>query len=96
MGVVALVPATVHPDSVSDGLKGRHTSYEEHAEHTINTKGAMKAFWDAFDAPPTYPHASPLLHDRIGELKKVYLAVAGHDTLRDDGLLFKEKMESNS
>jgi versiconal hemiacetal acetate esterase len=28
-------------------------------------------------------------------LKKVYLTVAGHDTLRDDGLLFKEKLDEN-
>jgi versiconal hemiacetal acetate esterase len=36
-----------------------------------------------------------LLHPKIKGLKKVYLTVAGHDTLRDDGLLFKEKLEEN-
>jgi versiconal hemiacetal acetate esterase len=50
---------------------------------------------DAFGAPPTDPYASPLLHSRIKELNNVYLAVAGHDTLRDDGLLFKQKLDDN-
>jgi versiconal hemiacetal acetate esterase len=50
---------------------------------------------DAFGAPPTDPYASPLLHSRINELKRVYLAVAGQDTLRDDGLLFKQKLYDN-
>jgi len=93
VGVVALVPATVHYTGVPEELKGKWTSYEEHAEHTVNSKSAMECFWDAFGPPPTDPYASPLLHDKIKDLKKVYLAVAGHDTLRDDGLLFKEKLE---
>jgi versiconal hemiacetal acetate esterase len=38
---------------------------------------------------------SPLLHNNIKALKKVYMAVAGQDTLRDDGLLFKEKLVEN-
>jgi versiconal hemiacetal acetate esterase len=50
---------------------------------------------DAFGAPPTDPYASPLLHSRINELKRVYLAVAGHDTLRDDGILFRQKLDDN-
>jgi versiconal hemiacetal acetate esterase len=93
VGVVAQVPATVHPDAVPEVLKQGYRSMEEHDEHTINTGSAMRAFWKAFGAPPTDPYASPLLHEKIGELKKVYMAVAGHDTLRDDGLLFKEKLD---
>jgi len=93
VGVVAQVPATVHPDAVPEGLKRGYTSMEEHDEHTINTGSAMRAFWKAFGAPPTDPYASPLLHEKIVELKKVYMAVAGHDTLRDDGLLFKAKLD---
>jgi versiconal hemiacetal acetate esterase len=114
VGVVALVPATVHPEGVPEELKSKWTSYEEHAEHTIDTKSAMETFWgelhiitrstmfdelmrrvDAFGVPPTDPYVSPLLHNKIKDLKKVYLAVAGHDTLRDDGLLFKQKLDDN-
>lgn len=44
-GLVSMAPVTVHPDAVPDQLKGRYTSYEEHAEHTVNTKDAMAAFF---------------------------------------------------
>jgi versiconal hemiacetal acetate esterase len=93
VGVVSLVPATVHPKGVPEELKSKWTSYKEHAEHTIDTESAMNSFWEAFGPPPTDPYGSPLLHTKIKDLKKVYLAVAGHDTLRDDGLLFKEKLD---
>jgi len=48
---------------------------------------------EAFGVPPTDQYGSPLLHPRLKELKKVYLAVCGHDTLRDDGLLMKQKLD---
>ncbi|KAF2440100.1 alpha/beta-hydrolase [Karstenula rhodostoma CBS 690.94] len=95
VGVVAQVPATIHPDGIPEELKSRYTSYEEHASHTIDTDRAMRAFWRAFGTPPTDTYGSPLLHPKIKNLNKVYLTVAGHDTLRDDGLLFKEKLEEN-
>ncbi|PVH95807.1 hypothetical protein DM02DRAFT_632531 [Periconia macrospinosa] len=95
VGVVAQVPATIHPDGVPAELKLKYTSKDEHKDHTIDTADAMRTFWDAFGAPPTDPYASPLLHPRIKDLKKVYLSVAGHDTLRDDGLLFKQRLDEN-
>lgn len=45
VGVIAEVPATVHPDGVPAELKSRWTSYKEHAEHTIDTADAMRTFW---------------------------------------------------
>lgn len=112
VGVVALVPATVHPKGVPEKLKSEYLSYKEHDQHTINTADAMTTFWgkndfvaflycqlisrtEAFGAPPTDPIVSPLLHDKIKALKKVYITVAGQDTLRDDGLIFKKKLDEN-
>ncbi|CAI6334843.1 unnamed protein product [Periconia digitata] len=95
VGVVAQVPATVHPEGVPSELQARFKSMEEHADRTIDTASAMHAFWDAFGTPPTDHYASPLLHPKVKDLKKVYLSVAGHDTLRDDGLLFKERLDQN-
>lgn len=43
-GVVGLVPVTVHPAAVPADMKDRYTSYDDHAEHTVNTKDAMAAF----------------------------------------------------
>lgn len=95
VGVVAQVPATIHPQGVPDDLKPKYKSYEENAENTIDTASAMNAFWEAFGVPPTDVYGSPLLHGRVSSLKKVYLTVAGQDTLRDDGLLFKDKLDQN-
>jgi versiconal hemiacetal acetate esterase len=44
-GVIALVPATIHPDVVPADLKSKHTAYEENANLTLNTKSAMMEFW---------------------------------------------------
>lgn len=109
VGVIGIIPATIHPDGVPEELKSKYTAMTEHTEHTINTASAMNAFWgknrytgsfastnkciEAFGAPPTDPYASPLLHHKIKDLTKVYLSVAGHDTMRDDGLLMKQKLD---
>lgn len=45
VGVVAEIPATMHPDGIPEELKSKYTSYEEHANHTIDTARAMRAFW---------------------------------------------------
>ena len=45
VGVVAEVPATIHPAAVPSELKSKYTSMEEHKDHTINTASAMNAFW---------------------------------------------------
>ncbi|KAI4650614.1 hypothetical protein J4E93_002971 [Alternaria ventricosa] len=93
VGVVAIIPATVHPDGVPEILREGYTSMEEHDQHTINTAGAMRAFWDAFGAPPTDVYGSPLLHPGVKNLKKVYMVVAGQDTLKDDGVLMKYMLD---
>lgn len=93
-GVVALVPVTIHPNAVPEHLKSRYQSYEEHAEHTVNTKSAMLTFWDAYAAPPTDPYASCLLHPELRQLPRVYIAECGADTLRDDARLMKDALET--
>jgi versiconal hemiacetal acetate esterase len=50
-GVVAMVPVTVHPDAVPADMKSRYTSYDEHAENTVNTKSAMEAFFGKRSLP---------------------------------------------
>jgi versiconal hemiacetal acetate esterase len=45
VGVVALVPVTVHPKAVPEALRSQYTSYTEHSQHTINTASAMETFW---------------------------------------------------
>ncbi|KAH6714948.1 arylacetamide deacetylase [Leptodontidium sp. MPI-SDFR-AT-0119] len=92
-GVVSVVPVTVAPDAVPERWRGSYTSYEEHAEHTINTKSAMKSFFDAYGGQGDDPYVSPLLHKRLKDIPRVYLAVAGQDTLRDDGRLLRRALD---
>jgi versiconal hemiacetal acetate esterase len=44
-GVVALIPATVHPEAGPDELRAKYTAMEEHDQHTINTGATMHNFW---------------------------------------------------
>jgi versiconal hemiacetal acetate esterase len=83
-GVVGLAPVTVHPDAVPPENKAQHTSYTENDRLTINTGSAMRAFLDCYGAPPLHPQLSCVLHPRLAGLNKVYMAVGGADTLRDD------------
>jgi len=94
VGVVAQVPVAIHPDLVPAELKSKYTSYDEHKEHTINSKSSMYAFWDAYGNPKDQ-YANPLLHEKLNELPKVYISCAGYDTLRDDARLMREALEKN-
>ncbi|KAL2851404.1 Alpha/Beta hydrolase protein [Aspergillus pseudodeflectus] len=94
-GVVALVPVTVHPDAVPASIKaaGLYNSYEANATATVNTASAMASFFTAYGAPRDDKYTSCLLHPRLRELKKVYIAECGADTLRDDARLMRRKLE---
>jgi versiconal hemiacetal acetate esterase len=93
-GVVAQVPVSIHPDLLPEELKSKYTSYDENAEHTVNSKSAMLAFWDAYGSPKDN-YANCLLHPKLKDLPKVYISCAGHDTLRDDSRLMKAALEKN-
>ncbi|RMJ28742.1 alpha/beta hydrolase fold protein [Aspergillus sp. HF37] len=91
-GVVGLAPVTVHPDAVPVERKAQHTSYSENDRLTINTGSAMMTFFDSYGAPPQHPQLSCVLHPRLAELNKVYMAVGGADTLRDDVRLMQSAL----
>ena len=44
VGVVAVTPVTVIPSAVPEKWRKNYTSYEQHAENTVNTKSAMEIF----------------------------------------------------
>jgi hypothetical protein len=50
-------------------------------------------FSEAYGADGNDPYVSPLLHKKLNRLPKVYLSVCSHDTLRDDGRLFKAALD---
>ncbi|KAL3458180.1 Alpha/Beta hydrolase protein [Aspergillus heterothallicus] len=92
-GVACLAPVTIHPDAVPTNLKERYTSYAENDRCTVNTGSAMRTFFECYGAPPGDPRVSVLLHAKVAGLRRVYLAVGGADTLRDDVRLFVERLE---
>jgi versiconal hemiacetal acetate esterase len=47
-GVIAQVPATIHPDAVPASLREKYTSMEENADLSLATKSSMLAFWSEF------------------------------------------------
>jgi versiconal hemiacetal acetate esterase len=55
-GLVAQIPVTVHPDRVPSDLKSKYTSYKDHADRTVNTDSAMRAFFGSI--PFTFPRAN--------------------------------------
>ena len=50
---------------------------------------------DIYGAPADNKYASPLLHPRLNELRRVYISTCGADTLRDDGRLLKDRLEQD-
>ncbi|KAH6672064.1 arylacetamide deacetylase [Halenospora varia] len=92
-GAVAIVPVTVERVEGERLYGEKYTSYKEHDAHTIDTGEAMKMFADAYGGDPKDPYISPLLHPKLKDLPRVYLAVAEMDTLRDDGRLLRDELE---
>lgn len=45
VGVLGIIPATVHPDGVPAELKARYTAMERYDRLTLNTARAMREFW---------------------------------------------------
>lgn len=91
-GVIGIAPVTVHPDAIPVEKQAQYTSYRENDRVTINTGSAMRTFLDCYGAPPDDPRLSCLLHPRLGELNKAYMAIGGADTLRDDVRLMKQAL----
>ncbi|KAJ5542990.1 hypothetical protein N7535_005414 [Penicillium sp. DV-2018c] len=92
-GVLALVPATVHPDVVPEDRMDQYTSLHENATNSVNTLAAMGCFLDSYAPPPHDKYFSVLLHPRLGDLRKVYIVECGADTLRDDARLMGEALK---
>ena len=72
----------------------RRASRERYGEGFFLTDENMTWFGDNYrgDTDPTEPLLSPLHAPNLADLPPAYLAVAGFDPLRDEGLAFGEKL----
>jgi acetyl esterase len=74
-------------------------SYRRNAEAPCLTRSDMIFYLDAFLGPRghrnwTDPYAVPLLAQDLKGLPPAFIAVAAHDPLYDDGVMFAEKLEA--
>jgi acetyl esterase len=72
-------------------------SYREFADFELLTADAMEFCWRTYlgpDGAAGEPDASPLRADSLRGLPPAYVAVAGFDVLRDEGVAYAEALEA--
>jgi acetyl esterase len=81
-----LFPVTDHPSA-------RHPSYAENATGNGLESSLMEWLWQQYGAQPDDPRASVLRATIPSGLPPTLIATAEYDPLRDDGLLYADKLE---
>ncbi|OJT11980.1 AB hydrolase superfamily protein B1A11.02 [Trametes pubescens] len=89
-GQILLYPVMVHPDVVPDEYKEKFTAYEQ--MNDVNTRFMRESF-KLLQGPAANPEVSPLLYLAFEGLPPALVHVCGMDPLRDDGLLYAEKLK---
>jgi acetyl esterase len=71
-------------------------SYRQFAEGLMLRAQDMRQCWDTYlaDADRADPDVSPLAADDLAGVPPAFIAVAGHDVLRDDGLRYAEALRA--
>ena len=71
-------------------------SYREFADGPMLRGQDMEQCWDIYlgDADRAEPDVSPLGADDLAGVPPAYIAVAGHDVLRDDGLRYAQELRA--
>jgi acetyl esterase len=102
-GNLAAVAARHHPDRLRAQLlvypitdAGMDTgSFTEHSDFPLLTAETVAFCWRTYlgDGDRTDPDASPLRADSLSGLPPAYVAVAGFDVLRDEGIAYARALE---
>lgn len=84
-----LFPVTDHPNA-------GHASYTECATGCGLDARVMSWFWDQYisESSAADANVSPLRLDRLPKLPPTLVATAQHDPLRDEGILYAEKLNA--
>ncbi|KAI0644071.1 Alpha/Beta hydrolase protein [Trametes meyenii] len=94
-GQVLQIPVLLHPDApVSEEDKAKLTSYAENAEAPLLNPGHMMESFNLLKGSPSDPELSLLLQPSFTNLPPAYFQVCGRDPLRDEGLLYAEKLKA--
>lgn len=90
------MPPTVHPAAFPTHLiRNGYTSQEQNANAPLLPKLFRVAFGQMYKVDdPTHRYVSPLNlpDDKFRKYPKTVVHIAGMDPLRDEGLLFEEKL----
>ncbi|KAL1939329.1 hypothetical protein VTO73DRAFT_10132 [Trametes versicolor] len=92
-GQVLQYPVTVHPDVVPEEYKENFTAYGQMTDGKILPSRHMYEFFELLGGSPSNPEISPLLYPSFKDLPPALVQVCGMDPLRDDGLLYAEKLK---
>jgi acetyl esterase/lipase len=93
--VILTIPPTVHEQLFPRELvKNEYSSLEQNAEAPILPIYRYRAFLDMYKPEPGHPYFSPLIasDDLFRGFPPTCFHIAGSDPLRDEGLLFEEKL----
>jgi acetyl esterase/lipase len=76
-------------------VKNGYSSLEQNAEAPILPIKRTRAFKAMYKPEPTHPYFSPLVlpDERFHDYPATCFHIAGVDPLRDEGLLFSEKLK---
>ena len=77
-------------------LSTKHPSYEEFSDGYFLTERQMDWYREHYLADPTHaldPRVSPLLTDDLSGAAPAYVAVAGFDPLRDEGIAYARRLQ---
>ncbi|KAK4495235.1 hypothetical protein PRZ48_013564 [Zasmidium cellare] len=90
-GIVAIVPATAHWETVPQKYKDKYHSYKENEKGTpIIDKESMEIFYNHLGADPHDPSAFPILaEENHKNFPPTYFASCEFDPLRDDATIME-------
>ncbi|TKA74716.1 hypothetical protein B0A49_02415 [Cryomyces minteri] len=93
-GIVAIVPATLHPDNVPSEYQSMYKAYEENGvDAPIIDKESMITFYEAVGSDPKSPDQFVALVKNLEHFPPTYIAVCGADPLRDDGVVMEHALK---
>ncbi|OIW22559.1 alpha/beta-hydrolase [Coniochaeta ligniaria NRRL 30616] len=96
-GLFLATPVTVHPDHFpSELVKNGRSSLQENANAPFINAAKLRNFMTLYQPDPADPECSPLLlsTESFSGLCPTWIHVAGLDPLRDEGLLFEERLRN--
>ncbi|TVY75967.1 AB hydrolase superfamily protein B1A11.02 [Lachnellula suecica] len=90
-GQLLLVPPTFSPETVPERFKSRWLSYEQNKNAPVLNRESIDKIIGMYNPDHSSPDYAPILHPNgFKGLPRTYIAVAGADPLRDDGIIYEQ------